>query len=93
LSCFLESIWGFHTPEENFIDNEAGEYVLNAGHSRKLAHMKRVQKVSIGLLSDYVNADEVTLSHTTSGDNVADIGTKGLDHKLHWTFCRALGLG
>jgi hypothetical protein len=93
LSCFLESIWGFHTPEENFIDNEAGEYVLNAGHSRKLAYMKRVQKVSIGLLSDYVNADEVTLSHTTSGDNVADIGTKGLDHKLHWTFCRALGLG
>ena len=93
ISSFLEQIWGTHVYERNYIDNEAGEIVLDTGYSRKLAHMRRVQKVSIGAMSDYVNGEGVSLLRVVSEENISDICTKGLDHRAHWNAVRSLCMG
>ncbi len=67
--------------------------MLNAGHSKKLAYLRRTQEVSIGLMADYVAADEVSLNKEDTAENTSDIMTKSLEYDLHWRHVKAMGLG
>jgi hypothetical protein len=93
VSCMLEQVWGYHMHEEQYVDNEAAEIILASGTTKKLAYLRRTQRVSIGALSDYVNDPEVELFGIATDDNTSDIMTKGLDYNKHWTHCKGLGLG
>ena len=93
VSAMLEEIFGYQIPEEFLIDNEAAEQVIESGTSIKLAYMKRTQKVSLGMVSDYVNDVNTTLHGIDSNKNSADGGTKALDHVKHWEQVNFLGMG
>ena len=49
-----------------------------------MAYMRRTQRISLGLASDYLNSPECELFAEESKTNGADLGTKRLDHTEHW---------
>jgi hypothetical protein len=83
-NCF-EQIWDTKLPEEIGTDNAAALAVCRSGVSKKLAYLRRTQKVSIGLISDFCNGEDgAHLFKEESLSNGADLGTKAHDHVNHW---------
>ena len=54
---------------------------IQKGYSKKLRHLRRIQRVAIGLLNDCVNDPEldVSVSHLGTDKMKADIFTEALD--------------
>jgi hypothetical protein len=73
-------------------DNAAAAAAMRAGHSRRMAYMRRTQKISAGLCADYVAEDNTKLQLIRSGENLSDLYTKAMDSNLFWRLCRAQGI-
>ncbi len=67
--------------------------MIRAGFSRKLAYMRRTQKLSLGLVADYCASDDVEIEPEASKENLADIFTKPLDVGAHEEMTEQLGMG
>jgi hypothetical protein len=75
-------------------DNDAALIAARKGYSRRLAYLKRHQRISLSALRDvYVGREEHednsepsinVLGKISSENNRSDIGTKPLDHVRHW---------
>ncbi len=75
----LEAVWGETVAEFLESDNSAAVQAIEASHSRKMACLSRTQKISLGLLHDYIDDDLRDIGLVGSADNDGDIFTKGLD--------------
>ena len=84
-------------------DNQASIAAIRKGFSRRMAYMKKTQRVSLSSLhqiffgtSEEVNpTDEDTinrLEYVDTHENIADIFTKGLDYEKHWYFLDKMGM-
>lgn len=75
-----------------FIDNDAARISVGVGESRKLAHLRKHQDLSISSLHEFYSRPLRCLARIDSEWNWSDILTKPLDHVLHWRGVAALGL-
>jgi hypothetical protein len=82
-NCFSQ-IWDEPLPEEIGTDNAASLAVARSGVSKRLSYLRRTQRVSIGLLSDYCGDPGTTLFKEESLTNGADLGTKAHEAVAHW---------
>lgn len=90
-NCFEQVFDGYRMPEEIGTDNAAALIIARSGVSKKLCYLRRTARISIGLVSDYCNAEGCALFKEESASNGSDIGTKSLDHISHWDhMCRLL---
>ena len=71
---------------------EAAVAAVRAGYSRRLAYMRRTQRLSLGLVSDYCADPDVEIDSTPSKQNLADIFTKPLDREDFERLSRRLGI-
>ena len=77
-------------------DNDAARAMVRAGHSRRLAYMRRHQRVSIGALHEALgpgNEDGNDLVREPSTTMPVDVFTKPLPAREHWECLRRLGMG
>jgi hypothetical protein len=84
IANFCEQVFPYDVKEEILTDNAAALSVSQSGVSRKLSYTRRTQRVSVGLVSDYCNADNCEALKEDSKLNGADLFTKALDHADHW---------
>lgn len=93
----LETLWeqllGVAPEHITFCDNDAARITVVKGVSRKLAYLRRHQRVSIQSLHEYHERKGRSIRRVDSKRNTSDIFTKPLDYILHWRCCRELGLG
>ena len=89
----LRAIFGRDVFERLRTDHAAALSAIRAGHSRKMAYMRRTQKISIGLIADYCAAVNTEISACKSGENLSDLLTKALDSNVFWRLARLLGVG
>ena len=74
-------------------DNETGVTAIRKGYSRKLAYLKKHQRISLGALHEvYAEAGPNVLTDEAGVDMIADPMTKPLDVATHWRHFRAMGL-
>ena len=93
ISSMLGQAWGYVVPERQVVDNEAAEIILQQGVSKRLAYLRRTQKISIGALADYVAEESCEINGCDSSEDCSDICTKSLDHQAHWRHCDTIGMG
>ena len=77
-------------------DNDAARQAVMAGHSRRLAYVRRHQRVSLGALHDTFgpgNADGNRLVREPSTTMPVDVLTKPLPEAEHWACLGRLGMG
>ena len=74
-------------------DNETGVTAIRKGYSRKLAYLKKHQRISLGALHEvYAEAGPNILTDEKGVNMIADPMTKPLDVATHWRHFRAMGL-
>lgn len=93
LLTFFEYLTGTEIPFDALTDNEGARQVTESGASKRLAYMKRTQRVSIGALYECYQHPTRTIGRIESKKNGSDILTKPLDHQDHWTCMLRIGLG
>jgi hypothetical protein len=92
LWVMLGQLWGRELMERMHSDNSAAVSSVKSGTSKKLAYLRRTQRVSLGVLADYVGAEGCSLLQEPTKEQHADLFTKGLEHGDHYAHCRALGI-
>ena len=84
------------------VDNSTAEQIIGSGKSRRLAYLRRHQRVSLSSLNEtYGKKDETDATqhagnlvfHQPSIKMPVDIITKPLPALDHWRCCQELGLG
>ena len=77
----LEECLGVRLHIEHFIDNMQAISAIRKGYSKKLRHLRRTQRVAIGLLNDSINDPELdmSVSHQKTDGMKADLFTKALE--------------
>lgn len=93
LNTFLRALYRRAVHEKLMSDNSAAVSVVRAGYPRRLAYMRRSQKLSLGLVADYVADTNTELIQVESAHNLADMFTKSLDNDTFWRLCAYLGIG
>ena len=74
-------------------DNETGVAAIRKGYSRKLAYLKKHQRISLGALHEvYAENGPNVLADEAGIDMIADPMTKPLDVAAHWRHFRRMGL-
>lgn len=100
--CLTRSSWPLQgTMEQVYLreiplilgtDNSTALLDLNIGWSKGMKHLRKHQKVSIGLLSEGLDREDTWLLKKPSAENRSDILTKPLPPATHWKHVRGLGL-
>ena len=74
-------------------DNSACVIDIRRGYSRKMAHLPRHQKVSLGSLHERLVEDPTgAIDQIPTKRQLADLLTKGLDHTGHWVLVHMTGM-
>lgn len=93
LSTFWEAIVRHEFKTDSYTDNEGGRCAVKKGSSKKLAYLRKHQRVSIGALAEFYRCPNNQLKRTPSNNNPVDVLTKPLEHGAHWMCIAMLGLG
>jgi hypothetical protein len=78
------------------VDNTTAEHIVRVGSSRKLAYLKRHQRVSLSALNETYasgNASGNVIRHQASERMPVDVITKPMASEGHWRCMHELGLG
>ena len=73
-------------------DPDTARTAVEKGYSRRLAYIKKTQRISIGWLHDHFLREDTTLARVDTLKNWSDILTKALDHAKHWGHLARMGL-
>ena len=88
----LEQVWRRRVYEVTNSDNTAAVSTVKSGVSKKLAYLRRTQKVSIGFAADYVGSELTKLRHVPTEQQYSDVFTKFLDVRDFWRCLQYLGI-
>jgi hypothetical protein len=88
----LSQVWGYELAEKLYCDNSAARVAIVTGVSRKLCYLRRTQRVSLGLMSDYVSDDNASMSAIDTRYNGSDLLTKSLDEPNHYRLMDLIGM-
>ena len=83
-------VWGWELKEKMICDSAEAVSSMKAGIRTKLSYLRRTQKVSLGLLADYIASKNFNLTQVTTSEQRGDLFTKGPDFKLHVRNCVTL---
>ncbi len=89
----LSQVWGWELAENLHCDNAAAVSAAKSGVYKKLAYMRRTQRVSIGFVADYIGGANTQLTQVETTQQWADLFTKALDAVLHTKMLTELGIG
>ena len=73
-------------------DSDPARFAVEKGYSRRLAHIKKLQRISIGWLHDVFRRPRTDLSRVDTKKSRADLFTKALDHLSHWGHIARMGM-
>ena len=74
-------------------DNSGAVADIRKGYSRRMAHVVRHQRCSIGALhEEVIERSGGALEQIPSKKQLADVLTKALAHELHWPLIQQIGL-
>ena len=93
IQWLFEQATGAPVPSEVFTDSSAARLACEAGHSRRMAYIRKHQGVTLGAVRDWFQRWENRLRAIRSEENAADVLTKPLESEAHWRHVRSLSLG
>ena len=89
---FLEALTRRSIGSATGSDSSTAISVVESGYSRKLAYLKKYQRVSIGVIHDWNAQDENGIYKLPTKRNPADVMTKPLDYEAHWAHLQRIGM-
>ena len=66
--------------------------VVQAGYSAQLRHIAKHHRISLGLVHEFCNHDDIDLIHCPTDEQKGDLTTKGLQRPKHEPAMRMVGL-
>ena len=57
--------------------------VARNGYSPQMRHLQKYHRISLGLVRDFVQHDDIELKHITTSEQKGDLMTKGLSKCKH----------
>ena len=73
-------------------DSDVARLAALKGYSRRLAYLKKAQRLSIGWIHDMCMRADTGLARLDTKKKRSDLLTKGLDHTDHWRHVQKLGM-
>ena len=75
-----------------FEDNTSTITVIKNGYSPQMRHLQKHHRISLGIVHELCEHEDLDVKHTTTDKQKADICTKGLARPKHEPACRMVGL-
>ena len=79
-------------PSVLFEDNQSTIIVAKAGYSPQLRHLAKHHRISLGLVHDFLQHDDIHIQHVETSKQKGDLMTKGLARVKHVEAMRMVGL-
>ena len=73
-------------------DNMSTITVIETGYSPQLRHLQKHHRISLGLVHELCNQDDIVVQHVETSKQKGDILTKGLQRPKHDPACKMIGL-
>ena len=70
-------------PGAIFEDNQSTITVANSGYSPQLRHLHKHHRISLGLVHDFIQHEDITLNYIETNLQKGDLMTKGLNKPKH----------
>lgn len=93
INTMLMQVWGRVVFERALTDNAACLSIVRAGYSKALGYMRKLQKVSVGLLADYFADEHTDIDGVSTTLQGADLFTKGFGVQTFWYLLKLLRIG
>lgn len=88
----VSEVYRYDVPLSLGTDNSTTKLDIEIGFSKGMRHLKKHQRISLGLLSEALERDDASLDKLPSKDNTSDIFTKPLGSHLFYTHRDGLGI-
>ena len=75
-----------------FEDNMSTITVIKNGYSPQMRHLQKHHRISLGIVHELCEHEDIDVKHTTTDKQKGDICTKGLARPKHEPACRMVGL-
>ena len=66
--------------------------VIETGYSPQLRHLQKHHRISLGLVHELCNQEDIVVQHVETCKQKGDILTKGLQRPKHDPACKMIGL-
>ncbi|MFM7852790.1 MAG: hypothetical protein ACKO96_12955, partial [Flammeovirgaceae bacterium] len=73
-------------------DNMSTITVIEAGYSPQLRHLQKHHRISLGIVHEMCNQEDISVKYIESNSQKGDILTKGLARPKHEPACKLIGL-
>ena len=73
-------------------DNTSTITVIQAGFFPQLRHLQKHHRISLGLVHELCNQEDIVVQHVETSKPKGDILTKGLQRPKHDPACKLIGL-
>ena len=73
-------------------DNMSTITVIETGYSPQLRHLQKHHRISLGLVHELCNQEDIVVQHVETSKQKGDILTKGLQRPKHDPACKMIGL-
>ena len=76
MNTLLEQVYRRPVRMELGTDNETCELAINTGYSKGMRHLRKHQRLSIGLYNEACDRDDVDVAYLESGENTTNVLTR-----------------
>ena len=73
-------------------DNQSTITVIETGYSPQLRHLQKHYRISLGIVHELCQNDDIEVIHVDTNSQKGDILTKGLARSKHDPACKMVGL-